>query len=65
LSGEIFDASTVDKAIAALPMDFSPINDARASAEYRQNVAANLIQRCWLQWSSPATHLQVGDYVSG
>lgn len=65
LHGKVFNEAAVADAINALSNDFSPISDARASAGYRQNVAANLIKRCWLQITSKSAKLQVGDYVSG
>jgi len=60
-----FDEAALAKAITALKSDFSPIDDARASAQYRQRVATNLLKRCWLQWSNESARIQVGDYVSG
>ncbi|HPM68530.1 MAG TPA: xanthine dehydrogenase small subunit, partial [Piscinibacter sp.] len=34
---------------AALAEDFKPLSDMRASAAYRAQVAANLLQRFWLE----------------
>lgn len=65
LQGMPFNDATVVSAIDALKDDFSPIDDARASAAYRQTVAANLIKRCLLQVTTKDAVLQVGDYVSG
>lgn len=65
LQGKVFSESVVADGVIALASDFSPIDDARASAAYRQSVAANLLKRCWLQVSAPDTDVQVGDYVSG
>lgn len=65
MNGKPFNETTVTAAIAALSKDFSPIDDARASAAYRLNVAANLIKRCYLQVSIEDAVLEVGDYVSG
>ena len=65
LKGQIFNESIVAKGIVALASDFAPISDARASAHYRQHVAANLLRRCWLQMSKADACLQVGDYVGG
>ena len=36
-------------AMAALKEDFSPLSDVRASGAYRLTVAANLLQRFWLE----------------
>lgn len=65
LQGAPFNEATVANAIKALNDDFSPIDDARASASYRQSVAANLIKRCYLQVAVDNAVLEVGDYVSG
>ena len=37
---------------AALAQDFKPLSDMRASAEYRLQVAQNLLQRLWLETRS-------------
>jgi xanthine dehydrogenase small subunit len=39
----------VQKAMKALTQDFSPLTDMRASAAYRQQVAANLLYRFYLE----------------
>jgi len=39
----------VQAAAAALAQDFEPLSDMRASAGYRLRVAANLLQRLWLE----------------
>ncbi|WP_207885867.1 xanthine dehydrogenase small subunit [Pseudomonas sp. 30_B] len=55
LRGRPFDAAAVDAAQAAIPQDFQPIDDLRASAAYRLKVAQNLLQRALLEWTqSPA-----------
>lgn len=45
LSGKTWDEATVEQAIHALGQDFSPLSDMRASAEYRLQVAGNLLKR--------------------
>jgi len=65
LHGQFFDEALVAKAIAAMASDFSPISDARASANYRQSVATNLLKRCWLQLHDSKAIMQVSDYASG
>lgn len=65
MQGELFDEALVAKAITALATDFSPISDARASARYRQSIAANLLRRCWMQLHDSNALLHVNDYVSG
>lgn len=49
LGGRPFDAAALAAAIAALGEDFRPIDDMRASAEYRLQVARNLLRRLWLE----------------
>lgn len=49
MSGQPWTADTVKAAQAALAQDFTPLSDMRASAAYRAQVAANLIQRLWLE----------------
>jgi len=49
LLGQPWNQASVDAAKAALAQDFSPLSDMRASAQYRLQVAQNLIQRLWLE----------------
>ena len=64
LHGAPINSQTIALATAALESDFAPISDARASAAYRQKVAANLVKRCFMQLEDASVPLQVGDYVS-
>jgi xanthine dehydrogenase small subunit len=47
--GQPWTAETVRAAMAALPHDFTPLTDMRASAGYRLRVAQNLLWRLWLE----------------
>jgi xanthine dehydrogenase small subunit len=47
--GKPWDQATVTAAKYALAQDFKPLSDMRASAEYRLQVAQNLLQRLWLE----------------
>ena len=47
--GKAWTQATVDAAKAALAQDFTPLDDMRASAAYRRQVAGNLLQRFWLE----------------
>ena len=47
--GQPWTQATVDAAKAALAQDFKPLSDMRASADYRLQVAQNLLQRLWLE----------------
>ena len=49
LCGNSWDEATVAKAMEALAQDFSPLSDMRASAAYRQQTAANLLYRFYLE----------------
>jgi len=49
LSGNSWDEATVQKAMKTLADDFSPLTDMRASAAYRQQAAANLLYRFYLE----------------
>jgi xanthine dehydrogenase small subunit len=55
--------ATVDAAKQALGEDFTPLTDMRASAGYRLQVAANVLQRFWLETRAadplPASALSV------
>ncbi len=49
LTGQAWSETTMQAAAAALPTDFSPLSDMRASAAYRMQVAQNLLRRFWLE----------------
>jgi xanthine dehydrogenase small subunit len=57
LLGEVWDEASIARAMTALGSDFTPIDDMRASADYRVRVARNFLQRLYLetQGSLPAT----------
>ena len=63
MEGSSFDLQTIDKAVSALSEDFSPIDDLRASATYRQRVAGNLLRRAFLAETHPGSELRVTEYV--
>ena len=48
-TGQPWTAATVQRAIATLRAEFSPISDMRASSDYRREVMGNLLQRYWLE----------------
>ena len=52
LNGNKWDEASVQKAMKALAQDFSPLTDMRASAAYRQQGAANLLYRFYLETRS-------------
>ena len=49
LAGQPWTAATVQRAIATLRAEFTPISDMRASGDYRREVLGNLLQRYWLE----------------
>ncbi|MEJ8811029.1 xanthine dehydrogenase small subunit [Variovorax ureilyticus] len=49
LIGKPWTQATVNAAKLALAKDFTPLTDMRASADYRLQVAQNLLQRLWLE----------------
>ena len=49
LLGQPWSEQSLSAAQAALAEDFTPLSDMRASAGYRRQVAANLLQRFWLE----------------
>jgi len=49
LVGKPWTQATVNAAKLSLAKDFTPLTDMRASADYRLQVAQNLLQRLWLE----------------
>ncbi len=49
LTGQPWTLDTVQRAIAVLKSEFSPLSDLRASAGYRTEVLGNLLMRYWLE----------------
>ncbi|MFG6465783.1 xanthine dehydrogenase small subunit [Roseateles sp. BYS87W] len=47
--GQPWVQATADAAAAALPQDFTPLTDMRASDRYRLKVAQNLMRKLWLE----------------
>ncbi len=62
LTGQPWNEATLEAAMAALPEDFTPITDWRASAGYRAKVAANLLRRLFIETTDDAAETRlVGD----
>ena len=49
LVGQPWQRSVIDVAMTAMREDYSPISDFRASADYRMQVAANMLLRLYLE----------------
>lgn len=54
LAGQVWCEDSVQAAMQALDQDFSPLSDMRASAQYRQAVAKNLLLRFYLETAGVA-----------
>ena len=61
LVGQPWSAAAVDSAIAALPADFTPLTDSRASQAYRLKTAGNLLRRFYMQQTANPPTLRVTD----
>ncbi|MBL4673787.1 MAG: xanthine dehydrogenase small subunit [Arenicella sp.] len=59
LRNQQWDDATIERAAAALSEDFNPLSDARASSQYRLQVAQNLLRRAYIEISSPEVVTQV------
>jgi xanthine dehydrogenase small subunit len=59
-----FTADTFENAKAALALDFQPLSDLRATAQYRLQVAQNLLTRFYLECENPQdeTSLDVANF---
>jgi len=53
LSGAKWNDATLHAAMAALDRDYAPIDDMRASAAYRKLVSRNLLQRFYIESTTP------------
>ncbi len=51
LIGAVWSEESVEKAVACLSRDFTPLTDMRASAEYRMMVTENLLRRFFMETS--------------
>ncbi len=54
-----WNEATIERAAAALSEDFTPLSDARASSQYRLQVAQNLLRRAYLEINNPDVVTQV------
>jgi len=64
LRGAILNQASIEAGISTLSQDFSPIDDARASADYRMQVAGNLLQRLLNEISNPDQLSDIGQVGS-
>ncbi len=61
LRDQPWNATTIDRACAALAQDFKPLSDMRASADYRLAGAQNLLRRFWVEHSDAKATLRTQD----
>lgn len=61
LEGSVLGPESVTNAVRCLSKDFAPISDCRATAEYRADVAGNLLRRFYLDVSDTAAKTCVWD----
>jgi xanthine dehydrogenase small subunit len=61
LVGQAWSQVAIDAAITALPSDFTPLTDARASQAYRLKAAGSMLERFFLQQTPHAPLLRVTD----
>ena len=53
LVGEVWNAATINAAVAALAEDFTPLTDVRASAAYRALAAGNMLRKLFIEAARP------------
>jgi xanthine dehydrogenase small subunit len=64
LLGRSWDDASVSEAIAALPQDFTPLSDMRASAGYRLKVAGNLLRRFLVETTQAHVETRVAGLLA-
>jgi len=65
LIGKTWDEAAVTAAIAALPGDFTPLSDMRASAGYRLTLAGNLLRRFLIETTQRHVETRVAGLLAG
>lgn len=60
LVGKTWSQETINEAMQAMLMDFTPLTDMRASASYRMRVAQNLLQRFFLEHTAVPYPVRLG-----
>jgi len=61
LTGQAWNAATIDAAVAALADDFTPLTDARASAAYRALAAGNMLRKVFIESAQPDVATRVTE----
>jgi xanthine dehydrogenase small subunit len=60
LNGQQWNQQTINQGMQAMHEDFTPITDMRASAQYRMQVAQNLLQRFFLEHTATLYPVRLG-----
>jgi xanthine dehydrogenase small subunit len=63
LINQPWNQATVDQAMTAMESDYQPIDDFRATAEYRLQVSQNLLQRLFYETDGSPEQLRVSQYA--
>ncbi|MFJ5367738.1 xanthine dehydrogenase small subunit [Bosea sp. CER48] len=64
LLGRPWDETAVADATAALPQDFTPLDDMRASAHYRLKIAGNLLRRFLIETTQTGAETRVAGLLA-
>ncbi|MGN6098356.1 MAG: xanthine dehydrogenase small subunit [Bosea sp. (in: a-proteobacteria)] len=64
LVGQHWNEGAVAAAIIALPQDFTPLDDMRASAHYRLTIAGNLLRRFVIETTQAQTQTRVAGLLA-
>ena len=59
LTGKVWNEAAVEAAMEAYALDFAPLTDMRATAEYRSLAAKNLLMRFYLETTGTGAPIQV------
>jgi xanthine dehydrogenase small subunit len=65
LLGAAWESASIDAAASALAEDFQPLTDMRATSAYRQQAAANLLRRFYLEHGGGAEPVRTGSARAG
>ncbi|WP_245555182.1 xanthine dehydrogenase small subunit [Hahella ganghwensis] len=65
LMGHPWTESSIESAMQALMLDFKPLSDVRASAEYRMDVAKNLLMKSFLEINQSKEQENTATRVTG
>lgn len=61
LTGQLLEPRAIRNAMTGVSIDFQPLTDMRASADYRMNVARNMLQRLAMEITDPEVATRLWD----